>query len=325
MKVIAGDIGGTKTLLSIFEWQEGRLVAGPERTYPSADYPDLDTILAEFLGSRGGGGMRAAFGVAGPVRGRAVRTTNLPWVIDADALERRLGLGAVRLLNDLEATAHGVLTLDDQAFRVLNPGEPQARGNRAVIAAGTGLGEAGMVWDGSGYRPFPTEGGHAGYGPEDAVERALLAFMAGRYGRVTWERVLSGSALPDLLGFVEEHEGEPADPGLRTEMQSGDAGAAITRAASEGRCPVCVRAVDLFARLYGSEAGNLGLRMLATGGIYIGGGIAPKIVDTLARGPFLEAFRSKPPMEGLLAAMPLKVVMESRAALLGAARVASLG
>jgi glucokinase len=324
MSVIAGDIGGTKTLLSVFERQGGRLVAGTERSYRSADYPGLEAILGDFLGGRAARGTPAAFGVAGPVTGRTVRTTNLPWVIDADALERASGLGPVSLLNDLEATAHGILELDETSFRVLNAGQPRPGGNRAVIAAGTGLGEAGMVWDGDRYRPFPTEGGHAGFGPEDPVQRALAAFVAERHGRATWERVASGSALPDLLDFMEAHTAQRADPGIRAAMERGDPGAEITRAAMQGRCPLCERVLDLFVRLYGSEAGNLGLRMLATGGVYVAGGIAPKIVEALAGGAFMEAFRSKAPMEHLVAAMPVKVVMDSRAALLGAARVAAL-
>jgi len=324
MKVIAGDIGGTKTLLAQFQVRERGLEQVSEVSYPSARYASLQDILEAFFAERPSDARYAAFGIAGPVAGRRVRTTNLPWLIDADDLESVLGLARVTLLNDLEATAQGVFELGEDSFRILNAGVAEARGNVAVIAAGTGLGEAGAYWDGERHRPFATEGGHAGFAPEDNLQRALLAFVASRYERVSWERVLSGTAMRDLFDFVVEHAGIRPGPGIYEEMEQGDAAAVITRAASEDRCAACKRTLDLFVRLYGSETGNLGLKMMALGGIYIGGGIAPRIADRLAGRGFMESFLAKGRMRPLVEAMPVRIILNDRAALLGAARAACL-
>jgi glucokinase len=324
MLVLAGDVGGTKTRLAQYEASEDELrpVAGHE--FPSADYASLADIVREFLDIAGAHPDRACFGIAGPVRERHARTTNLPWTIDADALQRDAGIPRVRLLNDLEATAWGIDELAPETLLTLQEGRAAAGGNRAVIAAGTGLGEAGMTWDGTRYRPFATEGGHAGFSPGTDLEDALLRYLRERHGHVSWERVLSGPGLVNLFDFLLEDHGVERPAALARAMQAGDAAAEIVGAGRERGCEVCTHAVELFVRLYGREAGDLALKIMATGGLYVGGGIAPKIVPELRAGGFLAAFADKGRMRPLLEAMPVRVVLDDRAALLGAARGAFL-
>lgn len=330
MDLLAGDIGGTKTVLALFRAGGGnsparnsRLEQVAEATYSSPAYSGLEALVGDFLQRHPATAVHAALGIAGPVFfGRQTQTTNLPWSVDADALASTFGFTSVRLLNDLEALAHGLGVLDADQLLVLHEGRP-ASGNAALIAAGTGLGEAGLFWDGDRHRPFATEGGHTGFSPENEEERALLAFMAGRFERVSWERVLSGSALPMLLDFVVAREGQAPAEAVGEAMQRGDPAAAITAAALEGRCNVCTRVVELFVRLYGSEAGNLGLKFLAYGGVYLGGGIAPKLADKLSEPGFVEAFLRKGRLRPVLEAMPVKLILEPRTGLLGAARCAA--
>lgn len=322
MHVLAGDIGGTKTLLAVFQVEGASLTLHAERERPSAHYDSLDAIVAEMLAEGMPPVAAAAFGIAGPVSGRRARTTNLPWVVDADALEQGAGIPRVRLLNDLEATAWGVPELAAEDLLDLTPGVEPAPGNAAVIAAGTGLGEAGLYWDGARHLPFATEAGHAGFAPEDAEQAALWRFMTARHGRVSWERVLAGPAIPELLEFVTAHRGEALPAALADAVARGDA-AAVTAAADAGD-PLCAATLTLFARLYGAEAGNLALRMLARGGVYLGGGIAPKILPWLTGPDFREAFLAKGRMRGLMEQIPVRLVRNSRTALLGAARCATL-
>lgn len=325
MRVLAGDIGGTKTRLAVFEVEGVRLEAIVERAYPSRDYPSLDAIVEDFVAETGARGAQACFGIAGPVRGRSSETTNLPWIVDAQEMSG-LGIGSVSLLNDLEATAWGIGALDDDDFHVLSDGEPDATGNRTVIAAGTGLGEAGLYWDGVGHRPFGSEGGHADFSPTNDLEYALLKFLAQRYGRVSWERVVSGPGLTNIHAFLLEHRDASTPEWLVAEMRAGEPSAAISKAALESKDAICVEALDLFVKLYGAEAGNHALKLMATGGVYVGGGIAPKIIEWLEAPGFLEAFWAKGRMERLMRSMPVKLILNDRAALLGpAVYVASRG
>jgi glucokinase len=265
----------------------------------------------------------AAFGIAGPIVGRTVRTTNLPWVIDADEMQRSLEIPCVTLLNDLEAVAHGVLELDPSAFATLQSGASGASGNAVVVAAGTGLGVAGLYWDGSRHRPFASEGGHVGFGPETEQELELLRFMRERHGRVSWERVASGSAFADLLAFMEGWRGLKPGAAAADRLAAGeDAGVVVSSEAKAGGCELCAETLQLFVRLYGRHAGNLVLDHKATGGLYLGGGIPPKILDWL-RGPdFLEALADKGRMRPLVESVPVRVVLDDRVPLHGAARVA---
>jgi glucokinase len=323
MRVLAGDVGGTKTRVGIFEIEgvEWRMLE--ERSYPSRDYPGLGEIVADFVGSDGKDCRAACFGIAGPVTGRRMRTTNLPWVVDADELEDRSGIPTVALLNDLEATGWGVAALDESQTVVLNPGRPDAVGNGAVIAAGTGLGEGGIYWNGSEARPFACEGGHASFSPTDEPCDRLLQFLRRQHGHVSWERVLSGPGLADLFRFMVSEMGE-VEPGWFREADSaGDPVPAISEMALEGRCAISVCTFELFARIYGEEAGNLALKVMATGGVWVGGGIAPKIRGVLEGGAFMEGFLAKGRMRPLLETMPVRIVLDDRAALLGAARFAA--
>jgi glucokinase len=322
--VLAGDIGGTKTRLALYEAREEQLRAAADHEYPSADYGSLVDIARDFIGAAGAHPERACFGIAGPVRGRVARTTNLPWTIDADALEREAGIPRVLLFNDLEATAWGIGELAPDALLTLQEGREAARGNRAVIAAGTGLGEAGMTWDGTRYRPFATEGGHTGFSPGSDLEDALLRYLRRRHGHVSWERVLSGPGLVNIFDLLLEDHGVEQPAALARAMKAGDPAAEIVRSARQQGCEVCTHAVELFVRLYGSEAGDLALKIMSTGGLYVGGGIAPKILPELRSAGFLAAFADKGRMRSLLEAMPVRVILDDRAALLGAGRGAFL-
>jgi glucokinase len=325
MRVLAGDIGGTKTRLGIFEVDGADFRAVEETSYPSRDFSGLDKIVTDFMGSGGEDCRAACFGIAGPVTGRRMSTTNLPWVIDADELEAGTGIPTVVLLNDLEATGWGVFALDESQIVVLNPGRTGAAGNGAVIAAGTGLGEGGIYWNGREARPFACEGGHTSFSPTDEVGDRLLRFLRPSHGHVSWERVLSGPGLADLFRFMVEEAGEAAPDWFLEADQAGDPVPAISEMALEGLCGISVRTLELFARLYGEEAGNLALKVMATGGVWVGGGIAPRIRRFLDGGAFLDGFLAKGRMRPLLEAMPVKIVLDDRAALFGAARCAAAG
>ena len=318
IRVISGDIGGTKTRLAIFEVDGARLLVEHEQTFASRDFAEFRELLGIFLKDIDAP-TRAAFGVAGPVQGRLVQTTNLPWRIDADALQSNFGFQYCELLNDLEATAIGMPALGKEDFLTLHAGAPNASGNRAVIAAGTGLGEAGLFWDGRRYHPFSTEGGHASFSPGDDIEIELLKHMQQRYQHVSWERIVSGPGLVSLHEFLCQHRNVPMPAWLQDEMCRGDAAAVITGAAQSKRDVLCVETLNWFVRLYGAEAGNLALKVMSRGGLYLGGGIAPKILPFLQKGGFLDGFISKGRMKPLLEAMPVKVVLNDRAALFGAA------
>ena len=323
MRVLAGDIGGTKTRLGIFEVDavECRLVE--ERSYASQDYPGLTEIVVDFVGSKSSDCWAACFGIAGPITGRQMQTTNLPWVVDAGELETRSGIPTVALLNDPEATGWGVSALEQDQVVVLNQGRPDAAGNGAVIAAGTGLGEGGIYWNGTEAIPFACEGGHASFSPSDELGDRLLDSLRHRYGHVSWERVLSGPGLANLFRFMVSEAGESEPTWFLEAEKAGDPVPEVSGMAIEGRCEISVRTLELFARLYGEEAGNLALKVMAGGGVWIGGGIAPRIRGFLEGGGFMEGFLAKGRMRPLLESMPVKMILDDRAALLGAARFAS--
>ncbi|MFA6921656.1 MAG: glucokinase [Gallionella sp.] len=318
IKVLSGDIGGTKTRLAIVSVEGTRISIEHEASFASQAYQKFETLLSEFL-SGVDVPCNAAFGVAGPVQGRVVQTTNLPWIIDADVLQRQFGFASCTLLNDLEATACGLPALGTEDLLTLQAGAENALGNTAVIAAGTGLGEAGLYWDGVQSQPFATEGGHASFSPATELEFALLRHLQQRHQHVSWERVVSGMGILSLHDFLRAYRQVPAPDWLIDEMQSGDVAAAISSAALAGRDELCIETMDCFVRLYGAEAGNLALKIMSRGGIYLGGGIAPKILPLLQNGVFLEAFLNKGRMRPLLEAMPVRVILNDRAALYGPA------
>ncbi len=322
MKVIGGDIGGTKTVLGLFTVDGAVLRLDAEQSFPSARYGSLEAIVAAFMGTIDDPPHAAAFGIAGPVEGNRARTTNLPWEVDGARLARAAALPAVGLLNDLEATALGIFELDAGDLLTLHPGADGATGNAAVIAAGTGLGEAGIVFTDGRPRPFASEGGHGGLAPETALERRLLEFLAGRYERVSWERALSGPGLVAVLEFIMADRGARPSAAAQAALVARDP-AAVSRGADDHGCALCQGALDLFVRLYGSEAGNLALKTMARGGVYVGGGIAPKVLRHLQGPGFMAGFLHKGRMAGLLAGIPVRVILNPRAALLGAARRAA--
>ena len=319
--ILAGDVGGTKTILAAFEPDRRDPVL--EETYASRDHASLDQILESFLDRHRPWVEQACLGIAGPVRNGRSHATNLPWVVNADALARRLGTRETYLINDLEASAWGIPALGPEDLVTLNAGSPEASGNAAIIAAGTGCGEAGLFWDGRAHRPFATEGGHTDFAPRDELEMALLRYLLARHERVSYERLVSGPGLVTLYEFLRDsgHGQEP--PGLSEALRRGDGGRAISEAARQGQSPLCEKALDLFMSIYGAEAGNLALKHLSSAGLYVGGGIAPKNLWKIRDGTFMKAFTAKGRMRPILEAMPVKVILNQRTALFGAARCAA--
>lgn len=323
--ILAGDIGGTNTRLAGFEGGEGPLTPSVMEVYPSRKYASLDEIVKLFLATHDLKAERACFGVAGPVRQGRSQTSNLPWMVDGKRLASDLNLGEVRLLNDLEANAYGLFTLESQDMIVLNEGVPDPKGNAALISAGTGLGEAGLYREGDNLRPAASEGGHSDFAPRDDLEMALLRYLLGRYDRVSYERVLSGPGLYNIYQFLRDTDREEEPAWLAEKIRQGDPPKVISKTALEGGAEICNEALEIFVSIYGAEAGNLALKLMATGGVYMGGGIAPKIVDKLRGAPFLGAFVAKGRLRSLLDHIPVRVVMNDLTALRGAARLALLG
>jgi glucokinase len=322
--ILAGDIGGTNSRLAFFVERGGRLESIVEKTYATADYASLEAIVQKFVASHALPVDVACLGVAGPVQDGRCQTINLPWVVDARELAQALRLKAVSLLNDLEANAYGLVMLAPEDFVLLNRGDPHASGNAAVIAAGTGLGEAGLYWDGQQHRPFAGEGGHASFAPNDALQMELLSFLRREFEHVSWERVLSGPGLHNIYRFLRD-TGRGEEPAwLTQEMQQQDPPAVISQAALAGTNALCQQALELFVSLYGAEAGNLALKLMALGGLYVSGGIAPKIIQKLTDSIFMDSIVAKGRLTPLLQDIPVRVVMNDKAALLGAARYATL-
>jgi glucokinase len=321
--ILAGDIGGTSTRLAYYELESGRLKPVAEKTYPSKGHKGPAEIVAAFVAAFPHESQYACFGIAGPVLNGRVETPNLPWIVDAESLARSLKLQSVTLINDLEANAYGISALEAHDFVTLNEGSGNAIGNAAVISAGTGLGEAGLYWDGKNHHPFACEGGHADFAARDAVEVALLEYLRKKFGHVSVERVLSGPGLHSIYDFLRD-SGRATEPAaLADEMRKHDPSAVIARFALEGKHEICVMALDLFISIYGAEAGNLALKLMAGAGVYVGGGIAPKIISKLKGPLFLHAFREKGRMRPLLEAIPVRVILNDKTALLGAGQCAA--
>jgi glucokinase len=318
--ILAADIGGTTARLALFEAVAGGLAPIVSREYHSADYAGLEPILAEFRREDARPIRSACFAVPGPVAAARATTTHRGWRIDAAALAALLGLPRVRLLNDLMAIGHGLSHLAPADLVTLNAGAPAAAGNRAVIAAGTGLGEAGCWWDGRTHHPFAGEGGHADFAPRDAAEFALFEHLRERFGRVSWERVLSGPGLVAIHRHLRAAAARDRKPPAGPERDAEPA--AITAAALAGDA-LCTAALGMFVSIYGAEAGNLALKMMARGGVFVAGGIAPKIVALLRGGAFMGSFLAKGRMRPLLESIPVHVVMNEQAGLIGAAHFAA--
>jgi glucokinase len=348
--ILAGDIGGTKTHLALFDWVEHRVEPHRQRTFASGDYQSLEEALKEFLKpppapredhldeveeEQASAESKASppeepltieaacFGVAGPVIENRVRTTNLPWFIDGHELATRFSIKSVRLVNDLEATAHGLLVLRPEETVTLNAGTPSTTKRViALIAAGTGLGESILVWDGKQYHPLASEGGHTDFAPNSDLEIDLLRHLRASYLHVSYERVLSGAGLHNIYEFLRDtKKNEPT--WLAERLKVGDPAPVIAEVGLAKQAEICVQALDLFASIYGAEAGNLALKSMALDGVYLGGGIAPKLLSKLQDGTFMRAFAAKGRYKRLLSSIPVRVIMNDGAGLLGAASVAA--
>ena len=321
--ILAGDIGGTHARLAFFESANGLLTLLHETVFPSREYAGLDGIVKKFVDGPAVQIDAACFGIAGPVRKGKVETSNLPWTVDAARLAAQLNLKQALLINDLEANAWGIAALGVNDVVTLNQVKDVPAGNQAVIAAGTGLGEAGMYWDGAKYHVFASEGGHTDFAPRNNLEIELLHYLIKRFGHVSYERIVSGPGLVNVFHFLRDtHRGKEPD-WLSDEILHGDAAAAISRAALESKSPLAEHALDLFISVYAAEAGNLALKIMATGGVYLGGGIAPKMLPRLSGPLFMEAFVSKGRMQQVLESIPVRVITNDKAALMGAARAAA--
>jgi len=318
--VLAGDIGGTKTNLALFSVSGEKLHVESLRTFPSKRYSGLIPVIEEFLAGNSRAVEAASFGIAGAVVDGKVKTPNLPWMIDTAEVRRALKLQAVSLLNDLEAAAYGIFTLRNDEFYTLNEGTQRHSGNKALIAAGTGLGQAILYDDGRHFQPLASEAGHADFAPRNELEIELLKYLIGRFGHVSYERVVSGPGIFNIYRFLKEvrHMKEPKSLTDRL-AAADDASAEISKAGLAGEAEICVKTLDMFVSVYGAEAGNLALRAKSVRGLYVGGGIAPKLIDKFKDGTFIRAFGDKGRYQDLLKAIPVQVVLNERAALSGAA------
>ncbi len=319
--ILAGDVGGTKVHLALYEFTDGDLKHARDQQFPAKEYSGLEEIVKEFIVTEKV--TAACFGVPGPVREGRLRLTNLPWTLDSRELSTHLKIDYVFLINDLQANGYGIAELSSEQVYTLSEGDARQIGNRALISAGTGLGEAFLIWDGRDYVPYPSEGGHSDFAPRNEDEIDLLRFLMQKYnGRISFERVVSGQGLTNCYEFLREVRGVEEPAWLAERMTTGDPNAVITELAMAAKSEICEKALDMFVSAYGAEAGNLALKILSAGGLYVGGGIAPRILEKLKDGTFMKAFSDKGRLSQLLLHMPVRVILESRTALIGAAAYA---
>jgi glucokinase len=322
--ILAGDIGGTNARLAYFQPQNGHLRLVSERVFPSREHSELGEIVTQFLDDSHTRPEVACFGIAGPVRNGRVETSNLPWVIEQSRLAQQIHLPATLLINDLEASAWGIGALVPGDLVALNKVTSPAVGNQAVIAPGTGLGEAGLFWDGTCHHVFACEGGHTDFAPQNDLQIELLRFLRKRFGHVSYERVLSGPGLVNVYEFLRDSGKEKASRDLDSNAYKSDPAATISRAALDGSSELAVKALDIWISVFGAEAANLALKTMATGGLFLTGGISPKVLSNLKGPLFMEAFLDKGRLRHLVEAIPVQVVTNEKAGLLGAARCAAV-
>jgi glucokinase len=319
MVILAGDVGGTKCNLALFAEKNGKLEVVFRERFASKEFAQFDLIIKEFARRAaphlGSDKIRAAgFGVAGPVINNRIHATNLPWIVDADTLSREVGVQSVVLVNDLGATGHSLEHLQPEDFCVLNTGKPLHGASRALLAAGTGLGEGILFWDGTRYKVVPSEGGHSDFAPRTDQQIELLTFMRHRYPQVSWELILSGRGFRTIHEFLAPSVKHPI-----FEDPDADPAPFITKSGLDKSCPICVQTLDLWTSVYGAEAGNLALKVLALGGVYVAGGIAVKILPKMTDGTFFNSFKDKWHFTNMLADVPLSIVLNESAPLIGAA------
>ncbi len=329
--ILAGDVGGTKVHLALYSFEQGALQHIRDQKFSATKYPDLQSIVREFLKSSPTDQtshqeiVAACFGVPGPTRNNVIHLTNLPWILDSHQLARDLNIEHLFLINDLEANGYGIAELKPDQIFSLSEGDSSQVGNQALLAAGTGLGEGFLVWNGRSHVPMASEGGHTDFGPRNELEIELLQFLRADpaiKGHVSWERVCSGIGLRNIYTFLRDKKKMAESPALQKRMQEEDPNAVIGKLGESGDDELCTKVLDMFVTIYGAEAGNLALKVLAHGGVYIGGGIAPKILKKMQDGVFMKAFCDKGRMHDLVAQMPVRIILESRAALMGAAAYA---
>jgi glucokinase len=327
--ILAGDVGGTKVHLALYNFADGKLQPVRDHKFPAQEFATLDEVVDKFLtGDPGKDGKRseitaACLGCPGPVRDGRLKLTNLPWTLDTRDLQRSLSIEHIFLINDLEANGYGIPELKPEAIFTLHAGDTAAVGHRGLIAAGTGLGEALLIWDGKRHRPVPSEGGHCDFAARTDREIALLQYLRETLqGRVSWERVVSGLGIKNIYAFLRDVEKLEEPDWLRERMATEDPNAVIGKCAEDGSSSLCFETMKMFVSAYGAEAGNIALKVLAMGGVYLGGGIAPKTLKTLQDGGFSQAFLDKGRMSPLLESIPVRVILDDTCALLGAAAYA---
>ena len=319
--ILTGEIGATRTRLAAFDKEGSRLQLVVEKTYMSQDHGSLSEIIAAFIKAEGIGVHQACFGVAGPVRHGRSKISNLPWEIDSRDLAKQLRLDAVGMINDLEAYAYGIDGLDSKDFVTLNEGSEDAEGNRAVISARTGLGVAGLYWDGFRHHPFGCEGGHSDFAPRNALEMELLAYLQKKYGRISYERLLSGPGIKNIYDFLRDTQKAKEPQWLKDQIGAApDSPALISQLAEEGKAAICDQTMTIFVSIYGAETGNVALNFMSTGGIFIGGSVAAKNVSRMKDPIFMQSFLDKGRMESLLKDMPVTIVLNDDSGIIGAAR-----
>ncbi len=318
--ILAGEIGASHIRLGAFETEGNRLQCVVEKGYETNAHSGLEEILTQFVRTEGIPVHQASFGVAGPVRNGRSKISNLPWVIDSRELAKQLRVNSVGLLNDMEAFAYGIDALESKDFITLSEGSEDAEGNRAVISARTGLGVAGLYWDGFRHHPFACEGGHADFAPRDEVQVELLAYLRKKYGRISYERVLSGPGIKNIYDFLRDSKKAEEPAWLREQMEATpDGPALISQLAAQGKAEICERTMTIFVSVFGAETGNCALRYMTTGGIFIGGSIAAKNMKKMQDAVFMQAFFDKGRMEALLRDMPVRIIQNDDCGLLGAA------
>jgi glucokinase len=320
--ILAGDVGGTKVHLALYDFTNGKLTYNRDEKYPAKEFSGLEEIVKQFVGAEKI--TAACFGVPGPVRDGRLRLTNLPWTLDSRDLSASCNIQHVFLINDLEANGYGVAELSADQIYTLSEGDPSQIGNRALIAAGTGLGEGILAWNGRIHVPYPSEGGHVDYAPRNEDEIDLLRFLKQKYnGRISFERVVSGMGMRSIYEFLRDVKGVEEPVWLAEKIAAvDDANSVITEMGLAAKSELCEKTLDMFVSAYGQEAGNLALKVLSVGGLYVGGGIAPRILEKLKDGTFMKAFTDKGRLSQLLINMPVRIILESRAALMGAAAYA---
>jgi glucokinase len=319
--ILAGEIGATRTRLAAFDKEGSRLKVVVEKTYQSQEHGSLSEIIAAFIQAEGIAVHSACLGVAGPVRRGRSKISNLPWLIDSRDLAKQLKLDSVGMINDLEAYAYGIDGLDSKDFVTLNAGSEDAEGNRAVISARTGLGVAGLYWDGYRHHPFACEGGHSDFAPRNALEMELLAYLQKKYGRISYERLLSGPGIKNIYDFLRDARKADEPQWLKDQIAAApDPPAVISQLAQEGKAAICDQTLSIFVSIYGAETGNCALNFLSTGGIFIGGSVAAKNVSKMKDPIFMKSFLDKGRMVDLLKEIPVTIVLNDDSGIIGAAR-----